>query len=126
MSPDDRGEYEWLEAQVDDIRMVNCFYNKKDFARRKCVDHDTWDSPDPESELDYDGTQCITQSTSILQDISSVSTITIITKHKQILTGAGPMKANGADSTAGLISNSVKCSDRTATKHFTCVLFMVS
>ena len=75
VSPDDRGKYDWLEAEVNVTKnlMVNCSYNPKSVASRTCIDHDTWGSPDE--------TECITQSTSILQDISNVSTITIITKH---------------------------------------------
>ncbi|ORU94335.1 MAG: hypothetical protein A6F71_09245 [Cycloclasticus sp. symbiont of Poecilosclerida sp. M] len=72
ISLDDRGEYNWTETKVGDILMKNCFYNEEKFARRECVDHDFWDSPDSESELDYDGTQCITLSTSILQGIANV------------------------------------------------------
>lgn len=72
MSPDDRGKYNWPETRVGIIHQTDCFYNNDSLARRKCVDHNTWYSPEPESELDYDGTQCITQSTSILQDIANV------------------------------------------------------
>lgn len=75
MSPDQRGTYSWTEVEVDTLLDEPCAFEPiKDFgaARRLCANHLTWESPNREDYLDYDGSTCITADTYELRLISRV------------------------------------------------------
>lgn len=78
VSPDDRGTYNWAETAVETppiVRELECFYEPQQdigVARRACRTNNTWSHPD-DSLLQYDGSQCVTNSTYQLRLLSQVS-----------------------------------------------------